>query len=546
MKKYLLEQENTSKPINAPINELDILTKPPFNRVKGQLQNIQITTQGIPKPIIVDGKVYTAGIRTSKGYYVVYDGRVLKKKSSGNGYEYLLKNGNIGTIPGSNDQNINNIYLNLLKQIGINDVSDIYNQLNQTYTSLQNLINGGALSDSFQPFNQILANFYPNDTNKRLKPKSGQEPFNVLYDKEKMSYYREESLKRFGLSGTYFMPPESQADLVSSKITELTQDGCVKILGEYLVAAIDSKTGINDFLNNEGRTRYKKNIKACKIKGYYDNFKFNEQTLAGEEGLQVTRKLSPYGFLKQNLNYNQIKRYIEKKFSTNWKLLEESKSINDQVKKTLNEQLTKQKRLVTERKIVENRLKILAESYNLKKYKFLTENQKTKLSFLILKEMSFLSKKNLINEQFADFLKNIFGTLLPSGIETIAERVVNSILGSLGLKDTYFRKVLVSALTTNPSELISALKDCKSLTKVVAKSLAEGMAMQLQDSLNVGGGGYDYLRNILGDVLLDQPVIASFEDKISGKICELYNKFTGKSKSVLDKLGGGSAAQLAQ
>lgn len=546
MKKYLLEQESTPKPINAPINELNILTKPPFNSVKGQLQNIETTTQGIPKPITVDGKVYTAGIRTAKGYYVVYDGRVLKENSSGNGYEYLLKNGNIGTIPGSNDQNINNIYNSLLRQLGIGDVSDIYNQLDQTYTNLQKLIDGGALSDRFQPFNQILANFYPNDINKRLKPKSGQQSFNVLYDREKMSYYREEPLNRYGLFGTYFIPPESQADLVSSKITELTQDGCVKILGEYLVAAIDSKTGINDFLNNEGRTRYKKNIKACKIKGYYDNFKFDEQTLAGEEGLQVTRKLSPYGFLKQNLNYNQIKRYIQNKFSTNWGLLEESKTINDQVKKALNEQLVKQKRLITERKIVENRLKMIAESYNLKNYKYLSEKEKTKLSFLILKEMSFLSKKNLINEQLTDFLKNIFGTLLPSGVETIAERIVNSILGSLGLKDTYFRKVLVSALTTNPSELISALKDCKSLTKVIAKSLAEGMAMQLQQSQNLGGGGYDYLRNILGDVLLDQPVIASIEDKISGKICELYNKFTGKSKSVLDTLGGGSAAQLTQ
>lgn len=546
MKKYLLEQESRPKPINAPKDELNILTKPPFTSVKGQLQNIETTTQGIPKPITVDGKVYTAGIRTAKGYYVVYDGRVLKENSSGNGYEYLLKNGNIGTIPGSNDQNINNIYNSLLRQLGIGDVSDIYNQLDQTYTNLQKLINGGALSDRFQPFNQILANFYPNDINKRLKPKSGQQSFNVLYDREKMSYYREEPLNRYGLFGTYFIPPESQADLVSSKITELTQDGCVKILGEYLVAAIDSKTGINDFLNNEGRTRYKKNIKACKIKGYYDNFKFDEQTLAGEEGLQVTRKLSPYGFLKQNLNYNQIKRYIENKFSTNWRLLEESKTINNQVKKALNEQLVKQKRLITERKIVENRLKMIAESYNLKNYKYLSEKEKTKLSFLILKEMSFLSKKNLINEQLTDFLKNIFGTLLPSGVETIAERIVNSILGSLGLKDTYFRKVLVSALTTNPSELISALKDCKSLTKVIAKSLAEGMAMQLQQSQNLGGGGYDYLRNILGDVLLDQPVIASIEDKISGKICELYNKFSGKSKSVLDTLGGGSAAQLTQ
>jgi hypothetical protein len=47
-------------------------------------------------------------------------------------------------------------------------------------------------------------------------------------------------------------------------------------------------------------------------------------------------------------------------------------------------------------------------------------------------------------------------------------------------------------------------------------------------------------------VIKDQPFVQKIEETISASVCDTYNKLSGNAKSVLNTLGGGSAAQLTQ
>jgi hypothetical protein len=537
MKKYILKEQTTDTIIvNAPSDELRLLNQDIF-KGKGNLVNLG-DQSGNPVRVQVGGKIYTAGIRTQKGNYIVYDGRILTYTDKG--FRYLTTpSGKIGMVQGSVDKNLTNAYLQKLAEFGIENVKNLYSVLDQAREYMQKIIDNGAVGNVFRDFNEVLAYYYPTDNTKRLTSVKDQ-PIdrNVLG-----SQYDQKNLSNIGLNGSYYLPKGVIPQLSGQKL-EFDEEKCRDTLKKYLIFAVQSQaTGINT-LTNEDRQNYKRAIKTCKGLGSYDKQNFEPFT-QGELDFQVAKEFNKFNLLNKRLTYREISKILGN-INQRWTLLESKETTMDnKIKKVLNEQLIKQKRLVTERKIVENRIKLLVESYNLKNYKNLTESQKTKISFLILKEMSFLSKENLVNEQFTDFLKSIFGNLLPSGIETIGEKIVVSILDKLGLKDSYFKNFLVSFFTTNPAKLIEALKDCKTLTKIISQSLVEAMVMQIQGKYGAGDQ-YRWLRNLLGDVIKDQPFVQKIEETISASVCDTYNKLSGNAKSVLNTLGGGSAAQLTQ
>jgi hypothetical protein len=540
--------------VNAPSNELNILSGPPFNQVNGVLRNLKNNSKtGDPIPINVGGRIYTSGIVTQRGNIVVYDGRIIKETSPGEFNFVRNEQNQIARLRGTaEDKNLNQLYIDLAKELGITDYEDIYNRLEQTRLKLQNLINAGAISDRFKKFNQYLQNFYPNDDEKRLKLKSGTASFDLLYYKDELnSKYEQQTLDNYGLKGVYYALKGSPAtNLVSPTSSGLDEETCKNTIINYLRGAILTKIEGGNRLNDNQRKTYKGQIFACYNSGFYENLKLKIGDLANpdnsDEQLNVRGQLSPYGILNNKLNYNEIKRYLRKDVGSSWQLKENTKekTIDNKVRMALNEQLIKQKKLITERKIVENRLRLLSSSY--KKYQRLTEQQKAILSFRILKEISFLSEENLLNEQLLDFVRNLFGNLLPSGLETIVERVVNSILSKLGFGDGYIQKFFVSLIATRPTEFFKALKSCQDLTKLISRSIVEAMVMKLQENLSKGGGGYDLLRNLLGNSIQEQPFVDAVEKNISSKVCEIYEKFLGKTKSVLNTLDGQSSVNMAK
>jgi hypothetical protein len=212
-------------------------------------------------------------------------------------------------------------------------------------------------------------------------------------------------------------------------------------------------------------------------------------------------------------------------------------SLNKVIKKSLKETKVQKETILIEQKIVQSRLKMIVENFNDDKFKNLSEQEQGRVCILFLMEMSSLNDEGLLNENFIDTLKNIFGAAFWSVPEAFVEKAINSILGSLGFPDNSIRKFLVSFFATNPSELLKAFQDCKVLTKHIVRAILETIVMNLQQSKGLGGTGMDIVRNAIQNELQNRvEFIKGLEDSLSGAICQVFEKYSGNAKGVLDKL----------
>jgi len=212
-------------------------------------------------------------------------------------------------------------------------------------------------------------------------------------------------------------------------------------------------------------------------------------------------------------------------------------SLNKVIKKSLKETKVQKETILIEQKIVQARLKMIVENFNDDKFKNLSEQEQGRVCVLFLMEMSSLNDEGLLNENFIDTLKNIFGAAFWSVPEAFVEKAINSILGSLGFPDNSIRKFLVSFFATNPSELLKAFQDCKVLTKHIVRAILETIVMNLQQSKGLGGTGMDIVRNAIQNELQNRvEFIKGLEDSLSGAICQVFEKYSGNAKEVLDKL----------
>jgi hypothetical protein len=207
------------------------------------------------------------------------------------------------------------------------------------------------------------------------------------------------------------------------------------------------------------------------------------------------------------------------------------------IKKSLKETKIKKETILIENKIVQSRLNIIVENFNKdEKFKKLSEEEQGKICVLFLMEMSSLNEEGLLNENFIDTLKNIFGAAFWSVPEAFTEKALNSLLGAVGFPDNSIRKFLVSFFATNPSELLKAFKDCKVLTKHIVRAIGETLIMNLQQSKGLGGTGMDIVRNALQNELQNLEFLKKLEVALSDSVCQVFEKYSGNAKEVLDKL----------
>jgi hypothetical protein len=212
--------------------------------------------------------------------------------------------------------------------------------------------------------------------------------------------------------------------------------------------------------------------------------------------------------------------------------------LNKQIRKTILETKEQKEKFLIEQSLVKKRLEMIAGNIKtIDDYNSLSESKQLKLNFVILQELSFLQENNLINEQadFAGIIKDLFGGLFGSGVETIAEPVVGKILDSIGFKGK-LKNFMISFITSKPSDLINAMKDCKLLTKLISESIVESMVMSMMEEHGAGGKGPSLLRNLIGGAIKSNSFVAQLESQLSGSICSLFNGFTQNAKAVQNKL----------
>jgi hypothetical protein len=210
--------------------------------------------------------------------------------------------------------------------------------------------------------------------------------------------------------------------------------------------------------------------------------------------------------------------------------------LDKSIKRAILETKEKKEKLIIEESLVRSRIMMIIESEdNIKNFNSLSKTKQEKIAYKLLEEINYLQETNLLNEQLMDFLGKIFGNSLGGILQTVVEPMVNSILSSIGVTG-YFKNFLVSFITTNPTRLAKALKNCEELTKLIAESLSEAVFMMIQKQQGLEGQGYTFLRNALGGAVRDTKFIDSIGDQISGIVCELFGKMNNKASGVYDKL----------
>lgn len=214
------------------------------------------------------------------------------------------------------------------------------------------------------------------------------------------------------------------------------------------------------------------------------------------------------------------------------------------IKKTLIETRERKETLLIEQEIIKNRIMIIVEDVNnIKYFKKLPKRKQEKLAFTLFREFAYLQNNLLITEDigFLEILKKLFGNIFgKSAIETIAEPLVDKLLSAIGFKsDGIVKKSVISLLTTDPTKLITAFQDCHQMTKLLLESFAEGLAMKIQDEAEKDSMIYDYIRNTLGGKISGSSFINDLEAKISGPVCQLFNKFSSNASEVVAKLQSG-------
>ena len=206
-----------------------------------------------------------------------------------------------------------------------------------------------------------------------------------------------------------------------------------------------------------------------------------------------------------------------------------------EIRKALVEAKELKERRLIEESLIKSRIMMIVESEdNIKNFDSLSETKKRKIADGILREM-ISQDDQLLNEGLWDALSSLFGSSFSGLSQMIGKPIVNSILAALGMEDGYFKNVMISFFTKNWGSLAKALRgDCKELTGLVAKSLIEGLQMQLAASKGMTGAGYSFIRNTLNDSI--DKMVQPLSDSLETTVCNLLGKFTQKATSVATNL----------
>ena len=212
--------------------------------------------------------------------------------------------------------------------------------------------------------------------------------------------------------------------------------------------------------------------------------------------------------------------------------------LDKKIKRKLLETKEQKDKLIIEQEIVRSRLMMIFESEdNIKNWDNLSDKTRFKISCKFLQEISFQQQNGVINEQFLDIIKSIFGTSVGGGFaQAILEPAVSWILSGLDMKENSYMKKFIVSFLTKKEGFWNYLKDCRTLSKGITEAIVEATTMEVKQKLGIGGFWMDALRNTLGDWISKADFAHDLEKKIGDTICQYWDKATSNAKNVLSKV----------
>lgn len=314
-----------------------------------------------------------------------------------------------------------------------------------------------------------------------------------------------------------------------SELTELVNTNnfadrktCRQIINKYNVAK-QKNAPINDAVLKNWKSAV--NMCESKVKNFNDlgitkklleTLKDDTDTKNQRWSLTVTSKKTTGTSAESSVTPTDAS--VESPTETNENYLKLKKIIRENLNE-LSE--SKKKSLVEEYKIINSRFNVISESGKPK-----TKKQEVKLVDDLITEIFYLKSQGfnetLINEQFLDIIKGLFGQI-PGGIlDTLKERIAQFILEKLGVgTDGYLANIVIATLGDIPvSDYVNGkIFRCDYLSNAIAKGVGEGIVRKIQKEKGMEGYMYDIIRNSLVEMFTDSSFGQKIEDMVSKLVC---------------------------
>ena len=233
---------------------------------------------------------------------------------------------------------------------------------------------------------------------------------------------------------------------------------------------------------------------------------------------------------------------FEVKSSIQQKAQNESKEIK--LKNMIRENLvslseSKQKTLLGEQNIITTRYSIIKESGKPK-----NRSQRLKLTDELISETFYLNSQGfnneLINEEFLDVIKGLFGNAGDGVFNYIKERFASFIVTKLTPMDPdgWAANIIITAVGNIPigDYMTGKVFNCDYISDVLSKSVAEGALRKVQHDKGMGGPLYDILRNAIVEALEDTKFGSAIENAIGDLVCPLLGGIQGKMNLAADAM----------
>lgn len=315
-----------------------------------------------------------------------------------------------------------------------------------------------------------------------------------------------------------------------------TPEACKQYLKDY-VDAYESKTQLNSRL----MVQYKQAVDTCtnerKGKGFKVLGLFNSPLQKKLEEMQynagVTSRLGNTTNYSLSLNSGSTTLARE--------------SIKDrELKNLIRESLldikrTKKKINLAEGEIINNRIKLISEHRTLK-----TRPQKDKFFNELMMEMAYLNSQGydsrLINENFLDMLKGLFGTAADSTLQYFKETIAKWLIEKITPMDPngWMANIIIAGVGNVPIGEITRLTECNYLSDVLSKSIVEGAVNKYKNEQGLTGPFYDILRNGVIEMLEDTKFGQVVEHAIGELVCPLLGGIKDKMGSAADSMKKGA------
>ena len=308
---------------------------------------------------------------------------------------------------------------------------------------------------------------------------------------------------------TIVTDPKELLKLANTK--QYTKSNCRTAI-KALYNMKDSNTKVDDAT----LMALKKMVFGC----YEQNTKFNSGAFGVQDELD--------NLLQDSSKYGLYEFMRNKSRQTN-ESVDMKKIIKENLIKTSEK---KQNRLLSENTIIVNRYKLLTENINPK-----SKKDVKKFFDLVITETAYLHSQNynkdLIKESFFDLLGGLFGNASTGVFQYFKEHIAKWLVTKFGFDpNSWLGNIVIVAVGNLPLTDLHSLTNCSFVSKMLAKSIAEGAINKIKNEQGLTGPGYDILRNAMVEMAEQSTFGQTIEHKISDYICPKLQGLSGKLGDV--------------